>query len=222
MTDKPPHSRDGASGMPARQHGFTLLELVVAVSILALIAVFSWRGLDAVLRTRDSLNVAQARLDALQRSFNRIQRDAMIATAVDLASGGRFRLIASNDTAVEYSLDGDSLLRRVVTAGAGSADTGAASRLSGDILALKAEVFRHAAAGPGGALGDSTAAGASGWASPAANPAAQAAPPQSTSTPAAGASASTFGPAASTGLRVTLTLRNGGDVRRIFLVGSTS
>lgn len=225
MSKEPPTAQVGTSRMPTRQRGFTLLELIVAVSVLALIAVFSWRGLDAVLRTRDSLNVAQARLDALQRSFNRIEHDAMIATGVDLERGGRFRLIASNDISVEYRLDGDSLSRRVVTPGTGSADPAETSMLISDIRVLKAEVFTHAVASPIGGVAGSTAQGASGWTSRTAETTDGPTTEPPAGAPAAGTPASPFAqiaPSLATGLRVTLTVRNGGDVQRVFLVGSAS
>ena len=41
-------------------HGFTLIELMVAISILAMIAVLSWRGLDGMMRAQQ---MTQARAD---------------------------------------------------------------------------------------------------------------------------------------------------------------
>ena len=35
-----------------RQGGFTLIELMVAISIMALMAVLSWRGLDGMTRAQ--------------------------------------------------------------------------------------------------------------------------------------------------------------------------
>ena len=42
--------------MKQRARGFTLIELLVAISILAIVAVLGWRGLDAIVRARVSLN----------------------------------------------------------------------------------------------------------------------------------------------------------------------
>jgi general secretion pathway protein J len=43
-----------------RHHGFTLVELLVAISVLALIAVMSWRGLDGMVRAQ---SITQSRSD---------------------------------------------------------------------------------------------------------------------------------------------------------------
>ena len=49
-----------------RYGGFTLVELLVALSILALMALMSWRGLDAMLRTAQHTRTRSADLLALQ------------------------------------------------------------------------------------------------------------------------------------------------------------
>jgi general secretion pathway protein J len=45
-----------------KQRGFTLVEVVVGLALMAVLAVLSWRGLDTMVRTRDS---TQARIDAV-------------------------------------------------------------------------------------------------------------------------------------------------------------
>jgi general secretion pathway protein J len=35
-----------------RQRGLTLIELLVAISVLAFVAVLGWRGLDSIVRAR--------------------------------------------------------------------------------------------------------------------------------------------------------------------------
>ena len=49
-----------------RHGGFTLVELLVALSIMALMALMSWRGLDAMLRTAQHTRIRSADLLALQ------------------------------------------------------------------------------------------------------------------------------------------------------------
>ena len=43
-----------------KQRGFTLVEVLVGLALMAVLAVLSWRGLDTMVRTRDS---TQARID---------------------------------------------------------------------------------------------------------------------------------------------------------------
>jgi general secretion pathway protein J len=59
----------------ATQTGFTLIELLVAVSLMAVLAVICWRGLDSVLRARDSLGVVGDNLKALTVAFTQVDED---------------------------------------------------------------------------------------------------------------------------------------------------
>lgn len=104
----------------AMQRGFTLLELIVAAGILALIAVFSWRGLDALIREREAIAASQSTIDVLQRSFARIERDALLAGDVQIGEDGSMRLAAgpastgdASPPTVEYRLLGGALTRSV-------------------------------------------------------------------------------------------------------------
>lgn len=109
------------AGLPrgtAGAAGFTLLELIVAASILALIAVFSWRGLDSILREREAIASAQAALDGLSRAFARIERDGLLARDAEVDEDGTLRLVARTTTepgaaSVEYRLRDGTLVRRV-------------------------------------------------------------------------------------------------------------
>ena len=47
-----------------RARGFTLIEVLVALVIMATMAVMSWRGIDALLKSRD---IAQSHLDQTVR-----------------------------------------------------------------------------------------------------------------------------------------------------------
>ncbi len=51
-------------GAQTRDGGFTLVEVLVALVIMATMAVMSWRGIDALLKTRD---IAQGHLDQTVR-----------------------------------------------------------------------------------------------------------------------------------------------------------
>lgn len=67
--------------MPRSPKGFTLLELLVAVAILAVIGIASYRLLDSTITTRDTAARHDATLLALQKAMQIMQRDIEQATA---------------------------------------------------------------------------------------------------------------------------------------------
>lgn len=106
-----------------RQAGFTLLELLVAISILALLAVFSWRTLDAITRTSEALKVSSERIDGLARVFAALERDVGNATSADLPADGVLRLSAPGG-AVAYRVDTNQLMRELPGSDVGLLATG--------------------------------------------------------------------------------------------------
>ncbi len=57
------------------QRGLTLVELLVAISILGLVAMMGWRGLDSIVRSRSALNLQLEQTRAMQLTFAQIQSD---------------------------------------------------------------------------------------------------------------------------------------------------
>ncbi|RZT05857.1 general secretion pathway protein J [Duganella sp. CF402] len=55
--------------------GFTLIELLLAISILAIIAVLGWRGLDSIVRSRETLTAGMDQTRGLQLAFAQMQSD---------------------------------------------------------------------------------------------------------------------------------------------------
>lgn len=58
-----------------RAAGFTLVELLVAISILAVVAVLGWRGLDGIVRARVALTDQMETTRGMQLAFAQMQSD---------------------------------------------------------------------------------------------------------------------------------------------------
>ncbi|PHV08922.1 type II secretory pathway component PulJ [Janthinobacterium sp. BJB412] len=79
-----------------RRSGFTLVELLVAISILAIVAVLGWRGLDGIIRSRQALTAQMEQTRGMQLTFAQMQSDGEhLADAVLLRN--RANLLAQND-----------------------------------------------------------------------------------------------------------------------------
>ncbi|MGZ5788876.1 MAG: PulJ/GspJ family protein [Burkholderiaceae bacterium] len=58
-----------------RKRGFTLVELLVAITILAIVAVLGWRGLDGIVRARIALSAQLEQTRGMQLTFAQLQSD---------------------------------------------------------------------------------------------------------------------------------------------------
>ena len=62
-------------GMAVRQRGFTLLELLVALAIFALVSVMAYGGLASVLDQQFATDEIAGQLARLQKTYLLLQRD---------------------------------------------------------------------------------------------------------------------------------------------------
>jgi general secretion pathway protein J len=79
-------------------HGFSLIELLVALVVFAALAAAAYGGLAAIARTRGALAVQQDRFGAIVRSVSALERDLRQAVA---------RPVRGNDNAVLPALVGN-------------------------------------------------------------------------------------------------------------------
>jgi len=70
---------------PRRARGFTLIELLVAIAILAVVAILSWRGLDAIMRARDTITRSMADERVFAQMFDQMGIDCSRAASDDEA-----------------------------------------------------------------------------------------------------------------------------------------
>jgi general secretion pathway protein J len=66
---------DGALARRAVLAGFTLLELLIAISVLATVSIIAWRGLETLLSTRARLEPEGERVRTLLTAFGQLDRD---------------------------------------------------------------------------------------------------------------------------------------------------
>lgn len=88
-------NRTWSASRPDRHNGLTLIELLVAISILSFIAIMGWRGLDSIVRARVALTGDLEQTRGMQIAFAQLQSDcAHLATPA--AISGRVPLVAED------------------------------------------------------------------------------------------------------------------------------
>ncbi|MDF3837630.1 prepilin-type N-terminal cleavage/methylation domain-containing protein, partial [Cupriavidus basilensis] len=79
-------AQGGKRGRARPRRGFTLMEMIIAIAILAIIAVVSWRSLDGIIRSQHAVGDSMADTRALDRLFAQLGYD--LAEAVPDAQLG--------------------------------------------------------------------------------------------------------------------------------------
>lgn len=80
----------------AHARGFTLVELLVAITVLAIVAVLGWRGLDGIVRSREQVTAQMEQTRGIQLAFSQLQSDLeQVADKADLLNGHQ-NLVADN------------------------------------------------------------------------------------------------------------------------------
>ena len=69
-----------------RQVGLTLVELLIAITILAVVAVLGWRGLDSIVRSRIALTAEMERTRGVQLAFAQLERDCANIVSADMVT----------------------------------------------------------------------------------------------------------------------------------------
>ncbi|GLU31840.1 prepilin-type N-terminal cleavage/methylation domain-containing protein [Trinickia caryophylli] len=73
--------------------GFTLLEMLIAIALMAVVALVSWRGLDSAMRAREGLVANLARTRTLGRCFSQLQYDMANLVTPDEVFGPPLRIM---------------------------------------------------------------------------------------------------------------------------------
>lgn len=79
-----------------RARGFTLVELLVAIGILAMVAVLGWRGLDGIVRARVALTDQMEMTRGMQLAFAQMQSDCEHVVDATMLGRRPFLLQADN------------------------------------------------------------------------------------------------------------------------------
>lgn len=120
--------------------GFTLIELLVAIAILAVIAVLSWRGLDEIVRGRQTITNAMEDERVFAQLFDQLRIDAR-QTATEDEVGQPSISVASSGLQIVRDLDAPGAAPRLQVVRYRIAD-GRVTRYASPPLANMGEVRR--------------------------------------------------------------------------------
>jgi general secretion pathway protein J len=107
----------------AQSLGFTLLELLIAIGLMAVLAVLCWRGLDTILVSRDRLTRNGDELQALTIAFAQVDED--------LRRSWPARLLEPSSASIRFDdVDGRLVAVHLLREGGGALDPVRLERVS--------------------------------------------------------------------------------------------
>ena len=89
-------ARPALSRSRQRIPGLTLVELLVAIAMLAFISMLGWRGLDAITRARAALNQELAQTRGLQLAFAQMEIDCANVVDANTLAGTAPLIVEAN------------------------------------------------------------------------------------------------------------------------------
>ena len=207
--------------------GFTLLELLVAITVLSIVSMIAWRGLDSLVATRERLEPEVDDVRSLLTAFGQMERDltqvanpaflGLITSPLNIgvADGGQVielaRIaspVADRATEVQtvfYRVVDGTLVRQATPPlpafDRANAENFETARLMGQVQSIAVRVWQVP----------------TGWVSPF-NP--DASGTQPTGTQPAGTQPAVRTQAVTPGIEVTVLRTDGKQFRRVFLVGA--
>ena len=207
--------------------GFTLLELLVAITVLSIVSMIAWRGLDSLVATRERLEPEVDDVRSLLTAFGQMERDltqvanpaflGLITSPLNIgvADGGQVielarvaSPVADRATEVQtvfYRVVDGTLVRQATPPlpafDRANAENFETARLMGQVQSIAVRVWQVP----------------TGWVSPF-NP--DASGTQPTGTQPTGTQPTARSPAVPPGIEVTVLRTDGKQFRRVFLVGA--
>ncbi|MGJ7530260.1 prepilin-type N-terminal cleavage/methylation domain-containing protein [Variovorax sp. GB1P17] len=80
---------------PRQQAGFTLIEVMIAITLMAVLSVMAWRGLDSVTRANSRLEERTEDLARLMRALDQLERDVGQRATTELSPAAGIELLPS-------------------------------------------------------------------------------------------------------------------------------
>lgn len=86
-------------GAMKQQRGFTLIEVMIAITLMAVLSVMAWRGLDSVTRANAMLEQRTDNIARLMRALDQLERDMSLRATTELPPTKAVELLPAAMTA---------------------------------------------------------------------------------------------------------------------------